>query len=53
MEKIVSALGNAGYDGYLVGEVFKNDDFMSYRDYYKKAAGEIGEIITYRNGDSI
>jgi len=46
-KKIIPALRAAGYDGYLVGEVFKADAEMSYADYYKKVAGEIGEIITY------
>ncbi|MBQ8397979.1 MAG: sugar phosphate isomerase/epimerase [Clostridia bacterium] len=44
---IIPALRAAGYDGYLVGEVFKADAEMSYTDYYTKVAGEIGEIITY------
>lgn len=46
-KKIIPALRAAGYDGYLVGEVSKSDAEMSYADYYKKVAGEIGEIITY------
>ena len=44
---VIPALRNAGYDGYLVGEVFKADAAMSYADYYKKVAGEIGEICGY------
>ena len=46
-KKIIPALRTAGYDGYLVGEVFKADANMSYADYYKKVAGEIAEICTY------
>jgi len=46
-KKIIPALRNAGYDGYLVGEVFKSDANMSFPDYYRKVAGEIAEIITY------
>ncbi len=46
-KKIIPALRAAGYDGYLVGEVFKADANMSYADYYKKVAGEIAEICTY------
>ena len=46
-KKIIPALRTAGYDGYLVGEVFKADAEMSYADYYKKVAGEIAEICTY------
>lgn len=45
--KIIPALRAAGYDGYLVGEVFKSDANMSFEDYYKKVSGEIAEIITY------
>jgi len=44
---IIPALRDAGYDGYLVGEVSKADAGMSYADYYKKVAGEIGEICGY------
>jgi len=46
-KKIIPALRKAGYDGYLVGEVFKLEADMSFADYYKKVAGEIKEIITY------
>ena len=45
--KIIPMLRGIGYDGYLVGEVFKSDENMSYEDYYKKVADEIGEIIKY------
>ncbi len=44
---IIPALRAAGYDGYLVGEVFKSDGAMTYETYYKKVAGEIGEICAY------
>ena len=44
---IIPALRKAGFDGYLTGEVFKSDADMSFEDYYKKVASEIGEIITY------
>ena len=44
---IIPALRKAGFDGYLTGEVFKADADMSFEDYYKKVASEIGEIITY------
>ena len=44
---IIPALRQAGFDGYLTGEVFKQDDTMSYSDYYKKVSREIGEILTY------
>jgi len=44
---IIPALRKAGFDGYLTGEVFKSDPDMSFEDYYKKVASEIGEIITY------
>ncbi|MBQ3638613.1 MAG: sugar phosphate isomerase/epimerase [Clostridia bacterium] len=44
---IVPALKKGGFDGYLTGEVGKSDPDMSWDDYYKKVAGEIGEIIQY------
>ena len=44
---IIPLLRKAGYDGYVVGEVFKRDEAMPYEDYYIKVSGEIGEIITY------
>lgn len=44
---IVTMLRGIGYDGYLVGEVFKSEPEMSYEAYYKKVADEIGEIIKY------
>ena len=46
-ETIIPWLRKVGYDGYLVGEVFKSEPDMSYEDYYKKVAVEIGEIIKY------
>ena len=44
---IIPALRRAGYDGCLVGEVFRTDASMPYETYYKKVAGEIGEICGY------
>lgn len=44
---IIPALRKAGYDGYLVGEVFKSDDAMTWNAYYKKVCGEIAQICTY------
>ncbi len=44
---IIPALRAAGYDGYLVGEVFKSDAEMTYEAYYEKVAGEIGAICAY------
>ncbi len=41
---MIPALREAGYDGYLVGEVFKSDADMSWADYYKKVNGEIDTI---------
>ena len=46
---IIPALKAGGFDGYLTGEVGKADLDMSWDDYYKKVAGEIGEIIAYEN----
>lgn len=46
-KKIIPALREAGYDGYLVGEVFRLDANMSYADYYQKVSAELGEICTY------
>lgn len=42
---VIPALKKAGFDGYLTAEVFKDDDAMSYTDYYKKVADAIGKII--------
>ena len=44
---IIPALRKAGYDGYLVGEVFKADANMAWEDYYKKVCGEIATICAY------
>ena len=44
---MIPALRAAGYDGYLVGEVFKAFPDMSWEDYYAKVNGEIGEICAY------
>lgn len=44
---IISELRKAGYDGYVVGEVFKAEKTMSYDDYYKKVCGELAQIISY------
>ncbi len=41
---MIPALREAGYDGYLVGEVFKSDADMSWADYYKKVNSEIDTI---------
>ncbi len=41
---MIPALREAGYDGYLVGEVFKSDAGMSWDEYYKKVNDEIGTI---------
>lgn len=45
-KKIIPALRKAGFDGYLTGEV-GNDLGIPMDEYYKKVAGEIGEIISY------
>lgn len=45
---VIPALKNAGFDGYLTAEVFKEetlDPHMSYQDYYKAVADAIGTII--------
>ncbi len=44
-EKIIPGLRAAGYDGYLVGEVFKEFEEMSYEEYYAKVAGEMDAIL--------
>ncbi len=44
---MIPALRTAGYDGYLVGEVFKAFPDMSWEDYYAKVNGEIAEICAY------
>ena len=45
-EAVIKALKAAGFDGYLTAEVFKEDENMSYIDYYKSIAGAIDEMIT-------
>lgn len=44
---IIPALRSVGYNGYLVGEVFKAFPDMSWDDYYAKVNGEIGTICGY------
>ena len=44
-EAVIPALQTAGYDGYLVAEVFKEDPSVSYTSYYKSVADAIGEMI--------
>ncbi len=46
-KKIIPALRKTGYDGYLVGEVFKSDPDMEWDAYYEKVSGEIGTICGY------
>ncbi len=48
-QAIIPALRAAGFNGYLTGEVFKedSDDSLSFASYYQKVAGEIGTIIGY------
>jgi len=45
-EAVIPALKAIGFDGYLTAEVFKNDESMSYTDYYKEVASAIGTIIS-------
>ena len=42
---IMAALRAIGFDGYLTAEVGKEDDAMSFEDYYRKVAGEIASIM--------
>lgn len=46
-EKIIPALRNAGYDGYLVGEVFKDSSDIGWDEYYAKVNREIAQICGY------
>jgi len=45
-EAVIPALKSVGFDGYLTAEVFKNNEAMSYTDYYKEVAKAIETIIT-------
>lgn len=42
---VMAALRAIGFDGYLTAEVGKEDDAMSFDDYYKKVAGELASIM--------
>jgi len=42
---IISELKKTGFDGYLTGEVSKQDEAMSYPEYYQKIAKEIASVI--------
>ncbi|MBQ1367300.1 MAG: sugar phosphate isomerase/epimerase [Firmicutes bacterium] len=44
---VIPALREAGFDGYLTGEVFKEDPEQSYQDYYAFVARGIEEVIKY------
>lgn len=44
---IIPTLKKAGFDGYLTGEVFKDDPDLTFPEYYEKVADEISEIISY------
>ncbi len=44
---IIPALRKAGYDGYLVGEVFRDSPDIAWDEYYAKVSREIGEICGY------
>ena len=43
--KVVPALRQAGFDGYLTAEVFKTDERQSDLDYYRSVADAIGSIL--------
>ena len=44
---VVPALREAGFDGYLTGEVFKSDPDQSWQDYYAFVARGIEEVLKY------
>ena len=44
---VIPALRAAGFDGYLTGEVFKEDPEQSYQDYYAFVARGIEEVMNY------
>jgi hexulose-6-phosphate isomerase len=43
--KVMEALKNIGFDGYLTAEVFKSDESISYQDYYKSISVALDKII--------
>ena len=45
---VIPALKAAGFDGYLTGEVFKEDPDMSWTDYYKFVTEGIGQVLKYQ-----
>ena len=44
---VIPALRQAGFDGYLTGEVFKKDPDQAWQDYYAFVAKGIGEVMKY------
>ena len=44
-DAIMAALRAVGFDGYLTAEVGKEDDAMSFEEYYRKVAGELASIM--------
>ncbi len=46
-DKVMPALREAGYDGYLVTETFKKDENMSYTDYINKVSKCVDKALEY------
>ncbi len=44
-KRIRKALGSIGYDGYVTGEVFKDDPNIDWESFYHTVCTEINEII--------
>ncbi|MEI6579951.1 MAG: sugar phosphate isomerase/epimerase family protein [Eubacteriales bacterium] len=44
-QKVIPALAEAGFDGYLTAEVGKNNPNQTYREFYKMVSSQLEEII--------
>jgi len=44
-DKVMPALREAGFDGYLTAEVFKSDPSQGYEDYYREVAEAADRIL--------
>jgi len=44
-DKVIDALRETGFDGYLTAEVFKSDQAQDYEDYYREVADAADRIL--------